>query len=428
MMCVLEPMWTGIGGDCFAIVWDGKKATGLDAAGPASRRATASETIAIRGPSSVTVPGAVAGWDALLKRFGTRQLGNCLQPAIDIAESGYPVSPIVAWHWRAHGAPDKLMPVPPAGQPFPMPALAGTLRKIAKAGPSAFYEGEIAESVCRASTLHLEDLEAYAPRWVQPLSATYRGIGVLQMPPPTQGVAVLEALKLLEGFEKPTIEAQISAMQLALQDARRCVRDGAEVAHLLEDAYIERRRRACENTASEPASGTIYICVVDASGLAVSFIQSLYMPFGSKVVTDTGILLQNRGACFSVNGAIIPGARPYHTTIPALCLRGGRFYGAFGVVGGFIQAQAHLQVLSNIIDQACDPQEALDRPRFFIDGDCIRLEKGLWEKVDALTRMGISCVKHDQRFDFGAGQAIFAQDGVLVGGSDSRKDGVACGY
>jgi gamma-glutamyltranspeptidase/glutathione hydrolase len=377
MLCVLEPMWTGIGGDCFAIVWDGHKAIGLDAAGPAPMGASAADPVEIRGPRSITVPGSVAGWEALSQHYGKLELGRCLERAVRLAETGFPVSPIVAWHWGAHQAPQELMPVPKTGQRFPMPALAHSLRRIAAGGAAAFYQGSIASAIAQASWLTEDDLAAYRPQWVEPLSASYRGVGVLELPPPTQGVAVLEALKLLER-EEPTLNSQIRAMQLALEDAQRCVRDGADVAHLLDPGFLATRLNAAPADTSEPAGGTIYVCAVDPSGMAVSFIQSLYMPFGSRVFAkDTGILLQNRGACFSVSGAYSPGRRPFHTTIPALLLKDGHFFGALGVVGGFVQAQAHLQVISHIVDRRNDPQEALDRPRFFIDKDVVRLGAGL---------------------------------------------------
>ena len=309
-----------------------------------------------------------------------------------------------------------------------MPALGQSLRSVADGGAAGFYQGRIAAAIAQASWLTEDDLAAYRPRWVEPISVSYKGVGVLELPPPTQGVAVLEALKLLES-EEPTLHSQVRAMALALEDAQRFVRDGADVAHLLDPGFLSTRRSAPPADASEPGGGTIYVCAVDPSGMAVSFIQSLYMPFGSRVFAKgTGILLQNRGACFSVGGAYSPGRRPYHTTIPALLLKDDRFFGTLGVVGGFVQAQAHLQVISNIVDRRYDPQEALDRPRFFIDNDVVRLERGLWPEAETLQKHGLRTVRHSQHFDFGGGQAIFALDGTLVAGSNSRKDGIACGF
>ena len=428
MLCVLEPMWTGIGGDCFAVVWDGTRAIGLDAAGPAPECATTTEPVQLRGPRSVTVPGAVAGWAELSSRFGKLSLGECLERAIEIAEKGYPVSPIVAWHWKVHQAPDQFTPIPGSGDVFPMPALARCLRAIARDGASAFYQGPIAASIAKSCWVTEQDLGAFKPRWVELQRATYKGVSVLEMPAPTQGIAVLEALKLFEGGDA-TLENQIRAMQLALEDARAHVRDNTDVSHLIDADFIANRRKASATLVSEPGGGTVYICAVDRSGMAVSFIQSLYMPFGSNVVAgDTGILLQNRGAGFLVSGRYAPGQRPYHTIIPGMALKDGRLYGVFGVVGGFVQAQAHFQFITNIVDERRDPQEALDRPRFFIDKDVVRLERGLWHQTDALRSRGLNVAEHTQRFDFGGGQAIFKIGETLVGGSDSRKDGVACGF
>lgn len=428
VLCVLEPMWTGIGGDCFAIVWNGKEAVGLDAAGPAPRNVKDAHHVDERGPRSVTVPGAVAGWNALLERYGTLGLDACLTDAIDLAVQGYALPYIVARHWHKHVAPEEYTPPPAPGARIRLPELAESLRWIAQDGPAALYEGKIAEAIAAASWLEVEDLAAYQPKWVRPLAIDYNGFKILEMPPPTQGVVVLESLELLKGGDFG-IAAQANAVKAALKDAHDHVRDGADVSHLLDADYIARRRKEATGAVAEPPGATVYLAIVDENGLAVSFIQSLYMPFGSRVFAKgTGILLQNRGGCFSVEGRVRPGVRPYHTTIPAMLLEGGAFYGAFGVVGGFIQAQAHVQLLRAHIHEGLDPQLSLDRPRFFIDGNLIRLERGLWHEEENLRRQGFQVELQEDHLMFGGGQMIVRSKTGWLGASDSRKDGYAEGF
>jgi gamma-glutamyltranspeptidase/glutathione hydrolase len=201
------------------------------------------------------------------------------------------------------------------------------------------------------------------------------------------------------------------------------------VSDLLDPAYLERRRRDPSPSAREPAGGTVYLCAADADRMAVSFIQSLFEGFGSGVVAPgTGVVLQNRGACFAVSGRVEPGRRPYHTIIPGMLLRDGGLWGPFGVMGGFIQAQAHVQLVSSLVDDGLDPQAALDRARFRVDGDVVKLEDGLWDEAAALARAGHRVEKDPDRFAFGSGQAILVQGDALVGGSDPRKDGYAAGF
>jgi gamma-glutamyltranspeptidase/glutathione hydrolase len=285
----------------------------------------------------------------------------------------------------------------------------------------------VAAAVCSASWLEEEDLAAYRAAWVEPLSAGYRGYEVLELPPPTQGVAALEALALLEGLT-PDLSNQVLCAALALEDARRYVRDGADVSGLLEPDYVERRRQERPRHAPEPAGGTVYLCAVDGDGTAVSFIQSLFGRFGSGVIArGTGVVLQNRGACFALQGGVVPGARPYHTIIPGLLLRDGALVGPFGVMGGLIQAQAHLQLVSALVDDGLDPQAALDRPRFWVDGPLVRLEEGLWPRARELEQLGYETVCDEDTFSFGGGQAIVVDGDALLGGSDARKDGYAAG-
>jgi gamma-glutamyltranspeptidase/glutathione hydrolase len=237
----------------------------------------------------------------------------------------------------------------------------------------------------------------------------------------------LEALGLLER-SSPSLASRIRCARLALEDGLARVRDGAEVSELIGDDYLDRRRRGEEAPVAEPAGGTVYLCAVDENRMAVSFIQSLFEGFGSRILAPgTGVVLQNRGACFAVSGAVEPGRRPYHTIIPGMLLRDGELLGPFGVMGGFIQAQAHMQLVSAIVDDGLDPQAALDRPRFRVDGDVVRLEEGLWERDVELEPLGYRTVRETDTFGFGGGQAILVQGDALVGGSDPRKDGYAAG-
>ena len=428
VLCVAEPMSTGIGGDAFALVWRDGRVDGLDAAGPAPVRAEPLEPVEETGPRSVTVPGSVAGWAALSERYGALGLDTCLAPAIDAAGRGLAVTPRVAESWAFRAAPPELGEPPRVGQRFRLPDLARTLRAIAEHGTVAFYGGPVGRGITEVSWLEDDDLDSYEPRWVEPLRIGYRGVEVLELPPPTQGVAALEALGLLEGLE-PDLPAQVRCAGLALEDAFARVRDGAQVEALLEPGYLDERRGDRPGRTGEPAGGTVYLCAVDRDGMAVSFIQSLFQGFGSGLVAPgTGVVLQNRGACFAVGGRVEPGRRPYHTIIPGLLLRDGRLLGPFGVMGGFIQAQAHMQLVSALVDDGLDPQAALDRPRFRVDGDVVRLEEGLWDRVHDLEQAGFRAVRDPDTFGFGGGQAILVEGDVLIGGSDSRKDGFAAGY
>jgi gamma-glutamyltranspeptidase/glutathione hydrolase len=225
------------------------------------------------------------------------------------------------------------------------------------------------------------------------------------------------------------MDQRAQELQLALEDALANVRDGADVRHLLESTYVSRRRSMSGVPVVEPGGGTVYLCAVDSDRMAVSFIQSIYGNFGSGIVAPgTGIILNNRAACFEVSGRVEPGRRPYHTIIPGMLLHGGKLLGPIGVMGGFIQAQAHMQLVSALIDDGDDPQQALDRPRFRVDGNRLRLEEGLWPFASELDGLGMSIVRDDEIAGFGGGQAIMLQGDSLVGGSDPRKDGYAAGY
>ena len=379
------------------------------------------------GPRSVTVPGAVQGWATLAERYGRLGLDACLADAIDTAEQGYAAAWHVADMWSSGPAPPELGPPPATGQRVTLPELGATLRAIATDGPDAFYRGRVAEAISSVCWVTEDDLAGFAPRWVEPLRLRYRGVEVLELPPPGQGVAALEALGLLEGLE-PTLVNQIACSRLALDDAFAHVRDGADVSGLLDPAFLARRRVEASRPARELPGGTVYLCAVDGDRMAVSFIQSLYDGFGSQVVAPgTGVVLQNRGACFAVSGRVEPGRRPYHTIIPGMLLRDGGLLGPFGNMGGFIQAQAHLQLVSGLVDDGLDPQAALDRPRFRVDGDVVRLEEGLWPRAAELEAAGFAVELDSDVYGFGGGQMVLVEGDALSGGSDPRKDGYAGG-
>jgi gamma-glutamyltranspeptidase/glutathione hydrolase len=374
----------------------------------------------------VDVPGAVRGWDELSRRFGRLGLEGCLRTAIAMAREGVPAAFNCARAWETcRHAPSALGAPPAFGQRFTIPGLADVLEGIAAHGPEFFYTGPPARAIVEATWLEHADLAEYRPRWVQPLTHTYRGIDVSELPPPTQGVAALEALAIL-GDEAPKLEDEVLAVSLALEDALAHVRDGADVAHLLSPEHITHRRRRMPARVGEPAGGTVYLCAVDGDGLAVSITQSLYEAFGSGVMAG-GVILNNRAAGFAVEGTVVPGRRPYHTLIPGMLTRGGELVGPFGVMGGFIQAQAHVQFVCELVRGDLDPQAALDRGRFRLEGATLALEEPLWEHAESVEGLGFRIERRDERQTFGGGQAIIRRDGALFGGSDARKDGCALG-
>lgn len=427
VLCVAEPMSTGIGGDAFAIVAQDGSAHGLDAAGPAPASFTPGP-LARYGPRSVVVPGAVAGWAALSQRFGRLGLDAVLAPAIDLASNGVAIGLNCAALWE-HAPNTPLGPSPGVGRRFILPALAKTLARIADQGPEGFYLGEVARTIGEVSWLQEDDLASYRARWVDPLMSRYRGVDVLEMPPPTQGVAVLEGLGLLEHLGEATISNQIVAVSAALTDAFATVRDGADVDRLLADDYLRSRVQENSPLAPELPGGTVYLCCVDADGLAVSFIQSLFEHFGSGALAPgTGIVLNNRAAGFALEGAVAPSRRPYHTIIPGMLMSGRKVMGPFGVMGGYIQAQAQLQLVSSLIDDGLDPQAALDRGRFRVGGASVALEQSLWDRAEEVQSLGFDPVLDTDREGFGGGQAILLDEERILGGSDPRKDGFAAGF
>jgi gamma-glutamyltranspeptidase/glutathione hydrolase len=482
MLNVLEPMWTGIGGDCFALIFEAEtgQVTALNGSGraPASfgfeeARRLGLETVPLTGPLPVTVPGAASGWEALLSRFGSMTLAECLAPAIRTAETGFPVSERINADWQRSVAklsqdPEATrvyLPAPLPGQLHRQPDLARTFRTVAEGGAKAFYEGDLAVRISefvqsRGGYLTSKDLAAHSSSWETPLRIHYRDAEILEHPPNGQGLAALVALNIVEGYDLANMDyfdplrwhLMIEAMRIGMADAARHVADPT-VAHipidrLLSKGYAAQQRarirpdRVLELVAPAQTEhqDTVYLTVIDGRGNAVSFINSLFHGFGSGlVVPGTGICLQNRGACFSLEpghpNALAGGKRPYHTIIPAMALREGQLWLSFGVMGGFMQPQGHLQVLSNLIEYGMSPQSALDAPRFRVNergGLQLAIESGVPRRV----RKVLEDLGHEIRLEeafapvFGSGD-IIARDpetGVLWGASDPRKDGYAVGW
>lgn len=479
VLCVVEHPMTGIGGDCFAIVAKpGQQLIGLNAAGRAPKGATADwyarqgiTQLQVQSPHAVTVPGAVDGWTRLLADHGTKSLREVLAPAIAHAEEGFPIASRVAADWMV--ALPKLCAneaasrhylkdgrAPRAGEIMRFPALGKTLRRIAEEGREGFYAGEVAEDMVAElkalGGLHtLEDFAAQRCTYVEPISATYRGIELYELPPSNQGIVALILLKMLERLG-PSADGPTSAdryhlineaarLAYATRDAFVADPDIAHVpvAHMLSDKligdFVERidrkRRRADLGSVPRPAgSDTVCFSVVDENGMAVSFINSLYGDFGSGLATNkTGIVFHNRGTGFVLDpghpNCIAPRKRPMHTLVPALAMKEGRVHMAFGVMGAAFQPIGHAYVLSNLLDYGMDPQEAIDCPRVFFEGDDLVVE----ESVPAPTVERLRAMGHRIRvraLPWGGGQAVlFDRDnGTLIGASDPRKDGLAIGY
>jgi gamma-glutamyltranspeptidase/glutathione hydrolase len=485
---VTEPTSTGLGGDAFALYYEGKtrQVYALNGSGRAPRALTLERlqkeglgsSLPTDHPYTITVPGAAAAWCDLVERFGRLPLAKVLEPAVSLAEKGFPVAPITAYYWQraAQGILSRAVNgreltldgrAPVAGELFRNPGLAKSLRTLAEGGKKAFYEGAIAKAVVAiiqtaGGCLSLEDLAQHTSTWTEPISTIYRGLRIFECPPNGQGLATLLALNLLEGFDLTSLPAlstarlhlEIEAMRLAFADTRAFVADPAfaptPLAGLLDKAYAAVRRSLIDPRRANPdirhgtpsgSSGTVYLTVVDGEGSACSFINSNYMGFGTGIVPPGwGFSLQNRGHNFSLDprhpNALAPGKRPYNTIIPALATfaEDNALYASFGVMGGFMQPQGHTQVILALVDDGLDPQAALDRPRYCIEPDDragqVALEEGISPQVmAALKDMGhpVEAVSGMGRSLFGRGQIIRRdpQTGVLCGGSDPRADGCA---
>ncbi|MGA0558975.1 gamma-glutamyltransferase [Larkinella sp. VNQ87] len=490
---VVEPNMNGIGGDLFAIVWDAKsqKLYGLNASGRSPYGLTSAQLkaqnltrIPLNGPLSVSVPGCVDGWFELHKRFGKLPMNRLLTPAIEYARDGFPVHDETADSWpdmlrkfgtwpnvRETYAPGGV--VPARGTVFKNPALSKTLETIAKGGRDAFYKGNIARTIDAfmkktGGYLSYRDLSEHTSDWIEPVSTTYRGHTIWELPPNGQGIAVLQMLNILEGYDFSKIpwgspehvHLFTEAKKLAFEDRARFYADPAfatiPVNELISKAYAaERRKRIDPERASlKPEAGnpllkngdTIYLTVADSEGNMVSLIQSIFLQFGSGVVPDgLGFVLQNRGALFTLKdgeaNAYAPHKRPFHTIIPSFVTKDGKPWLSFGVMGGSFQPLGHVQILMNLIDFGMNIQEAGDAPRIdhqgsseptgdvALDGGFITLESGFpYETIRELMRKG-----HKVSYSYGlyGGYQAIQYDSVhqiYHGASDARKDGQAAGY
>jgi gamma-glutamyltranspeptidase/glutathione hydrolase len=482
---LVEPHMTGIGGDMFALLWSAreKRLVALNASGRAGTGMTREAllqrgrtSVPDQGAESITVPGALGGWAALLSRYGTITLGQALAPAIQLAEQGFPVSPIIASQWadeterltRDDGARATFLVggtrAPRAGEWFSNPDLARSFRAIARNGPGELYGGALGRRLAEriqalGGFVTLDDLKGQRVEWVTPISVPFKGYRIWELPPNNQGVAVLEMLRILEHDDlaalghntAPYLHRLIEAKKLAYADLARYVGDpaamGVPVAELYSDRFIAARRALLDSSRAavrqEPgvaatASETIYLTVADSAGNMVSFINSLFDAFGSGVVVPgTGFALQNRGSGFTLDpdlpNTVAPGKRPFHTLIPGFVTRDSNGveqpWMSFGVMGGSMQPQGHLQVLLNLLVFGMGVQEAIDAPRFrHLDGLRVALEAPIPDSV----RAGLAALGH-QIVDLAPGSAGGAQiiirlDKGYVAGSDPRKDGMAAGY
>lgn len=473
---VVEPMSTGIGGDAFALVYDAKSKTvrALNGSGPAPRRLTRDvftaqglSKIPLTGVLPITVPGAVAAWDALIKDHGTLDFARILAPAIHYARNGFAVTEIIGRGWasaeaklRQHADAARIyLPkgrAPRLGEVVVQADLARTFEEIVRGGAESFYRGPLAQRIVAAlardgAYLSADDMATHVSEWVAPATAKYRGYDVFECPPNGQGLTALLALRILEGYDlasmpvhsAESLHVQIEAMRLAFADAARYIADPAfkdtPMDALLSDAYSAQRRAQIRSdhvgdfVAGElPIShDTVYVTAVDKDGNAVSFINSLYYGFGSGVVAgDTGICMQNRGACFVLTeghpNELAPGKRPYHTIIPCMVTKDGDLWSSFGVMGGFMQPQGHAQMLINMLDYGMNPQEALDAPRYELL-EPYEGKRTLALEHDDATQAALRALGHEivpaAVGGFGGGQIIVVEDGVAFGGSDPRKDG-----
>jgi gamma-glutamyltranspeptidase/glutathione hydrolase len=475
-LTVIEPTSNGIGSDGFCLVWAGGGLHGLNASGrsPQGFRLedfAGQERIPYRGWGGVTVPGAVSAWVALARRFGALPFARLLEPAIEYAEKGFQVAPQTAYYWsRGHETyadfPAWQATFCPAGRPpepgerVRLPDHAVTLRTIAETEGEAFYRGALAERIVAESDatggrFRMEDLAGQAPEWVRPLALDYRGYTLHEIPPNGQGITAQIALGILEqmplgelAVDSPeSLHLQIEAMKLAFADAHRYVADPASMdvapEALLAGPYLSQRSRQIDPIrASDPGhgtpqpGGTIYLAAADDEGTMVSYIQSNYTGFGSGIVIpDTGISLQNRGCCFTLEeghpNRAGPAKRPYHTIIPGFVTRGNEPVMAFGVMGGFMQPQGHAQVMVRLADYTQNPQAALDAPRWRVDGGLkVAVEPGFDESIyDALAKLGHDVDRVRRRtVAHGGGQAIYRMADGYFGASDARRDGQAVGF
>ncbi len=477
-LTVLEPCMNGIGGDVFALVWDGKRLHGLNASGRAPKRWTREHfsrytAMPPRGWDSVTVPGAVSGWRELSQRFGALPFADLFESAIGYARDGYTVSPIVSRQWETQITEIKAMPgfaaafapngrAPRPGERFVCPGQAATLEAIAASRGEDFYHGRLAAAIAahaRATggLMDESDLAEHRADWVEPVSIGYHGLELHEIGPNGQGIATLIALGILErtGLARPDLDStafyhqQIEAMKLAFADVYRYVADPAAMGpvtaeQLLAPDYLRERARLLDPAAARypgPGKphdgGTTYLTTADRGGMMVSLIQSNFKGFGSGIVVpDTGISLHNRGWGFNLipghPNEVGPRKRPFHTIIPGFLMQGGRPLMSFGVMGGSLQAQGHLQVTCRVADHGQNPQAVVDAPRWRIleDNRTVIVEWNFPQAAVAGLRQLGHEVKVAPRFsdDFGGSQAIMRMEHGYLGASDQRKDGQAVGF
>ena len=490
VMTIVEPCSNGLGSDAFCILWDGKELHGLNASGTApqawtpdyfkAKYGTEAKTPPKRGWDSVTVPGAVAGWMALHARFGKLPFADLLAPAIDTAERGYAVPVIIQQKWRnaaglqeltsQPGFAQAFLPhgrEPQVGEQFVFADAARTLKLIAQSKGEAFYRGEVAAAAEAHAKAHggamtAADFAAYQPEWVKPIAKDYRGYTLHEIPPNGQGIAALIALGILDKFDIAALPVdgiasqhlQIEAMKLAFADTYQYVAEPRSMrlttAQMLDDRYLASRARLINpqraqdfGPGHQPQGGTIYLSAADASGMMVSFIQSNYMGFGSGVVVPGyGLSLQNRGHGFTLkadsDNLVGPGKRPFHTIIPAFLTKAGKPVMSFGVMGGDMQPQGHLQTLVRMLDYKQQPQAACDAPRWRYNAGLVNAEQGF----NPATAQGLRDLGHhvepfaDSYQDYGAGQFIWRLDEGqgdaatqgYAAASDPRRDGQAAGF
>lgn len=481
-LTVLEPTSNGIGSDAFALVWMNDKLYGLNGSGRAPEgisidkvKALGYDKMPTFGWIPVTVPGTPGAWAELSERFGKLSFADLLKPAIDYAEYGYPLSPVLGDMWnRAHKrfkreftyemyanwfktfAPNGV--APQIGEIWRSPDHAKTLREIAETKAESFYRGDLAKKIVTDAVLHNgflseADLANYKPEWVEPIKVNYRGYDVWEIPPNGQGIVALLGLNMLkdDDFGDPeSVERyhkQIEAIKLAFADGQKYVTDPdamqASIDGLLSDQYAKERRALIGEEAlmpepgTPPSGGTVYLATADGEGNMVSFIQSNYMGFGSGIVVPgTGIAMQNRGHDFSLDpahdNALAGCKRTYHTIIPGFLTKDNQAVGPFGVMGGYMQPQGHLQVIMNTIDFAMNPQAALDAPRWqWIEAKKVLVEPTFpLATAQALARKGHHIQVALESVSFGRGQIIWRdpKTGVLQGGTESRTDGAIAAW
>jgi len=482
-LTVVEPTSNGIGGDAFAIVWAKDKLHGLNASGPAPKSISIEkvkelgyEKMPTFGWLPITVPGAPAAWAELSEKFGKLPLIDVLEPAIKYAREGYPISPTLGYFWNRACVFYKAKMneaefsewfktfaprgrAPKVGEIFTSENHALTLEEIAKTRAESFYRGEIATKIIAESTksggfLTHEDLAEYKPEWVKPIHVNYRGYDVWELPPNGQGIVALSALNILKEFsfttrdQTDTVHKQIEALKLAFTAGKKAISDPKtvntnQIENLLSDEFAKKSAGIISNQALDPGEcdlakgGTVYLCTADSEGNMVSYIQSNYMGFGSGIVIPgTGIAMQNRGADFSLDlehaNALVGGKKTYHTIIPGFLTKDGKAIGPFGVMGGYMQPQGHVQVIMNTIDFSLNPQMALDAPRFqWLEGKKIEVEKNFPTHI----AKELSAYGHDIKItlesgSFGRGQIIWrdSDSGVLAGATESRCDGSVAAY